>query len=192
MALQTREQHIKRERATSNICTAQAILAIMSGFWAAYHGPKGIYEIARHINILTGVLNQEAKALGFKQHNENFFDTLCFELPDKVGMSEIKKLALRNKINFRYIDDRLLGISIDEVTSLEDINVILRIFAEVKGKKYTFVCDPIECGKIQTFVPELFVKYLFPARKLYAYHSETEMMRFMKKLENRDLALTEQ
>lgn len=191
MALQTREQHIKRERATSNICTAQALLAIMSGFWAAYHGPKGIYEIARHINILTGVLNQEAKSLGFKQHNENFFDTLCFELPDKVEMNEIKKLALRNKMNFRYIDDRLLSISIDEVASLEDINVILRIFAEVNGKKYTsFVCDPVKCGKIQTFAPEFIRKSPYLQHESFnAYHSETEMMRFMKKLENRDLAL---
>lgn len=191
MALQTREQHIKRERATSNICTAQALLAIMSGFWAAYHGPKGIYEIARHINILTGVLDQEAKSLGFKQHNENFFDTLCFELPDKVEMSEIKKLALRNKMNFRYIDDRLLSISIDEVASLEDINVILRIFAEVNGKKYTsFVCDSVKCGKIQTFAPEFIRKSSYLQHESFnAYHSETEMMRFMKKLENRDLAL---
>ncbi|MGB4205324.1 MAG: aminomethyl-transferring glycine dehydrogenase [Bacteroidales bacterium] len=191
MALQTREQHIKRERATSNICTAQALLAIMSGFWAAYHGPKGIYEIARHINILTGVLNQEAKSLGFKQHNENFFDTLCFELPDKVEMSEIKKLALKNNMNFRYIDDRLLSISIDEVVALEDINVILRIFAEVNGKKYTsFVCDPVECGKIQTFAPEFIRKSSYLQHESFnAYHSETEMMRFMKKLENRDLAL---
>ncbi len=191
MALQTREQHIKRERATSNICTAQALLAIMSGMWAAYHGPEGVHEIARHINILTGVLNQEATALGLKQYNKHYFDTLCFGLPHSVAMRNIRKLAIENKMNFRYIDDNLLGISIDEVTTLSDINIILKIFATAIGKSYKpFVCDPVECRKIETFGSEFKRRSTYLQHEHFnSYHNETEMMRFMKKLENRDLAL---
>jgi glycine dehydrogenase len=191
MALQTREQHIKRERATSNICTAQALLAIMSGFWAAYHGPKGIQEIARHINILAGVLSKEAGSYGFKQLNQNFFDTLCFELPEGLEMDSLRDAALAKKMNFRYIDNRLLGISIDEITTLSDINAILEIFAKTAVRPYNaFVCDPVECRKIETFD----VSFRRTSRYLQhehfnTFHSETEMMRFMKKLENRDLAL---
>ncbi|MBE0662970.1 MAG: aminomethyl-transferring glycine dehydrogenase [Bacteroidales bacterium] len=191
MALQTREQHIKRERATSNICTAQALLAIMSGMWAAYHGPKGIMEIARHINILAGVLGNEAKQYGFKQLNQNFFDTLCFELPGGVSMEAIKKVALENKMNFRYIYQTMLVISIDEVTTLEDINKILEIFANAAAKPFTtFVCDPVECRKIETFGSEFKRTSQYLTHENFnSFHNETEMMRFMKKLENRDLAL---
>lgn len=191
MALQTREQHIKRERATSNICTAQALLAIMSGMWAAYHGPKGIREIARHINILAGVLSNEAKQYGFKQLNQNFFDTLCFELPGGVAIEAIKKTALENQMNFRYINEKMLGISIDEVTTLADINKILEIFANAAGKPFaSFVCDPVECQKISTFSEEFRRSSVYLTHDNFnSFHNETEMMRFMKKLENRDLAL---
>jgi len=191
MALQTREQHIKRERATSNICTAQALLAIMSGMWAAYHGPKGVYEIARHINILAGVLGSQAEKYGFRQLNMNFFDTLCFEIPANTSMESIRTLALKNTMNFRYINDCYLGISVDEVTTLKDINTILEIFATTSGKHYNeFVCDPAECSKIETFASEFkrTSKYLMH-ESFNAYHNETDMMRFMKKLENRDLAM---
>ena len=191
MALQTREQHIKRERATSNICTAQALLAIMSGFWAAYHGPKGVHEIARHINILAGVLSKEAAAYGFKQLNQNFFDTLCFELPEGVEMNALREAALANKMNFRYIDNSLFGISIDEVTTLSDINAILEIFAKTASGSFSvFVCDPVECRKIETFDASFRRTSQYLVHEHFnTYHSETEMMRFMKKLENRDLAL---
>jgi glycine dehydrogenase len=191
MALQTREQHIKRERATSNICTAQALLASMSAMYAAYHGPKGIHEIARHINILAGVLSNESSQYGFRQLNGHFFDTLCFEIPEGTTMDAIRKSALDAAMNFRYIDDRLLGISVDELTTLQDINKILEIFALAAGKPYTeFVCDPVECRQISTF-DDAFKrsgKYL-THESFNSYHNETEMMRFMKKLENRDLAL---
>jgi glycine dehydrogenase len=191
MALQTREQHIKRERATSNICTAQALLAIMSGMWAAYHGPDGIREIARHINILTGVLSNESAQYGFKQKNKNFFDTLYFEIPAGARMEMLRDVALARKMNFRYFDDRHFGISIDELTKLDDINEMLEIFAGVAGKPYSpFVCDPVECRKIETFGSAFKrnSKYL-THESFNTYHSETDMMRFMKKLENRDLAL---
>lgn len=191
MALQTREQHIKRERATSNICTAQALLAIMSGIWAAYHGPKGIHEIARHINILAGVLSNESSQYGFKQLNSNFFDTLCFKLPESLDMGNLRNSALDNKMNFRYINDSTFGISIDEITTLQDINKILEIFANVANKPYTaFVCDPVECRKIETFRSDFRRSSQYLTHESFnTYHSETEMMRFLKKLENRDLAL---
>lgn len=191
MALQTREQHIKRERATSNICTAQALLAIMSGIWAAYHGPDGVREIARHINILTGVLNQESGKFGFKQLNKQFFDTLCFEIPDHIQMSALRDLALSKEMNFRYLDEKMFCISVDEVTTLADINQILEIFAATAAKPYSvFVCDPVACRKIETFGSEFkrTSKYL-THENFNTYHSETDMMRFLKRLENRDLAL---
>jgi len=191
MALQTREQHIKRERATSNICTAQALLATMAGMYAAYHGPKGLKKIARHINILTGVLAQEIQKYGYKQLNKHFFDTLHVELPDNVFADTVHQIAVEKHMNFRRIDNKHLGISLDETTSLEDVNDILEIFAAAAGKAFNkFVCDPVECQKITTIPAALQRKsdYLTHAN-FNSYHSETEMMRYMKKLENRDLAL---
>lgn len=191
MALQTREQHIKRERATSNICTAQALLGIMAGFYGAYHGPEGIREIARHINILTGVLANEMAQYGYQQLNSAFFDTLNIQLPETTSCEKIQELALAREMNFRYIDAKHIGISIDETTSLDDINTILAILAEANGKTFTaFVCEPAVCQQIRTF-PEAFdrVSTYMQHPVFNSYHSETDMMRYMTKLENRDLAL---
>jgi glycine dehydrogenase len=191
MALQTREQHIKRERATSNICTAQALLAIMAGMYAAYHGPKGLREIARHINILTGVLSTEVQKLGYKQLNANFFDTLLISLPEDVKIDNIRKLALESQVNLNYIDQDKIGISLDETTSLEDVNLLLHIFASAAKKQFTeFVCNPEECSQIRTFAPSMQRQSEYLTAPVFnSYHSETEMMRYLKKLENRDLAL---
>jgi glycine dehydrogenase len=191
MALQTREQHIKREKATSNICTAQALLAIMAGMYAVYHGPAGLKKIARHINILAGVLSQEIKKYGYKQINDHFFDTLQIELPENVFAENIKQMAEAKDMNFRIINNKNIGISFDETTSLKDVNTILKVFAIANHKDFiNFVCEPLECEKITT-IPEKLTRtgeYLnFPV--FNSYHSETEMMRYMKKLENRDLAL---
>jgi len=191
MALQTREQHIKRERATSNICTAQALLAIMAGMYTAYHGPKGIREIARHINILTGVLSAEVQKYGYKQLNANFFDTLLISVPEGVNIDVLRKLAIESHVNFNYIVDDKIGISLDETTSLEDVNLVLHIFASAAKKQFIeFVCNPDECGLIRTFAPSMDRQTPYLTEPVFnSYHSETEMMRFLKKLENRDLAL---
>ena len=191
MALQTREQHIKRERATSNICTSQVLLAVMAGMYGVWHGPQGLRQIARHINILTGVLSQELTNYDYRELNSSFFDTLTVRLPEGVLTKSIKQAALKNKLNFRYIDSKTVGISIDETTSLEDINLILSIFANANHKPFTtFICDPKECEKIATFPDSLTRKSCFMQHKVFnSYHSETEMMRYIKKLEIKDLSL---
>ncbi len=191
MALQTREQHIKREKATSNICTSQVLLAVMAGMYTVYHGPKGLRQIARHINILTGVLAQEVKKYGYAQLNDFFFDTVRIQLPEGVAMEVIKKASLENKFNLRYIDERHVGVSIDETTSLSDINILVGIFAKANGKTYTeFVCNPQECELITTIPQQLTRTSGYLEHKVFnSYHSETEMMRYIKKLEIKDLAL---
>ncbi len=191
MALQTREQHIKRERATSNICTAQALLATMAGMYAVYHGPKGIKEIARHINILTAVLDKEIVKYGYKQNNEFYFDTLEILLPQNVDINKIKDKAIENKFNFRYINDKTIGVSIDETTSLADINSILEIFATANGKEFKeFVCNPDVCQQLVSIPKNLNRTSDYLTHSVFnSFHSETEMMRYIKRLEIKDLAL---
>jgi len=191
MALQTREQHIKREKATSNICTAQALLAIMAGMYAVYHGPKGIRKIARHINILTGVLSNEIAKYGFKVLNSYCFDTLSIEAPSVDILKTIHKEALNAEMNFRYINGTTFGISIDETTSLTDINTILEICALANNKAFkTFVCNPAECELITTIPASLQRKSPYLTHPVFSRnHSETEMMRYIKKLEEKDLSL---
>lgn len=191
MALQTREQHIKRERATSNICTAQALLAIMSGMYAVYHGPEGIKQIAERINILTGVLATEVLKYGYTQLNSTYFDTVRIQIPETVRMAEFRKLALENEVNFRYISERIIGISIDETTNLDDVNTLVNIFASAAKKQFNeYVCIPEECCRIKTIPEQFRRKSAYLQDKVFnSYHSETGMMRFLKKLEGKDLSL---
>lgn len=192
MALQTREQHIKRERATSNICTAQALLATMSAMYAVYHGPQGIRQIANRINILTSVLATEVVKYGYRQLNETYFDTVRIELPEQVKLAELRKLALENEVNFRYFSDRIIGISLNETTNLEDVNTLINIFASAARKTFTdYVCIPEECCRIQS-IPDAFKRQsAYMTDKIFnSYHSETAMMRYIKKLEDKDLSLT--
>jgi glycine dehydrogenase len=163
----------------------------MAGMYAAYHGPKGIRNIARHINILTGVLSTEVQKYGYKQLNANFFDTLLIVIPETVNIEILRKLALESHVNFNYIGVDQVGISLDETTSLEDVNLILHIFASAAKKQFVeFVCVPEECVLIRTFAPAMDRKSEYLTEPVFnSYHSETEMMRFLKKLENRDLAL---
>jgi len=192
MALQTREQHIKRDKATSNICTAQALLAIMASMYAVYHGPKGIKSIARNINILSAVLSKDVEKYGYKQLNKYFFDTLQIEIPSNVSIEEIKKNALAQKMNFRYIDSSIIGISIDETTALKDVNTMLEIFAKANNKNFdAFVCDSNVCSKLNTIPSELERQSAYLKQKVFnTYFSETAMMRYIKELEIKDLALT--
>jgi len=191
MALQTREQHIKREKATSNICTSQVLLAVMAGMYAVYHGPAGLRQIARHINILTGVLSQEIKKYGYEQLNDSFFDTVLIKLPAGVSADSIRKAALENEMNLRYIDSCHIGVSIDETTALSDINTLVGILAGANRKTYTeFICNPAECELITTIPQQLTRTSGYLTHPVFnSYHSETEMMRYIKRLEIKDLAL---
>lgn len=188
MALQTREQHIKRERATSNICTAQALLATMSGMYAQYHGPEGLRNIARHIHRSACTLNHSLKELGFRQLNTIFFDTLKIELPENITCEKILNIALRKGINFFYPADGSVVISTDEITSIDEINIISAIFAEASGKNPVVVKELCNCSiSDDKFIRKSdFLKQLAFNR----YHSETEMMRYIKMLERRDISLT--
>ncbi|MCQ2313743.1 MAG: aminomethyl-transferring glycine dehydrogenase [Bacteroidales bacterium] len=191
LALQTREQHIKREKATSNICTAQALLAIMSGFYAIYHGPDGIREIATNIHKMTCVLNREMQQYGVKQLNDNFFDTLYLELPEGFCTCKVNEKMLEHKINVRIIDKQHFGISLDETTSLADVNELVAVVCEVLGKKHVdFECNPKICSTLCGIQEGMQRKSAYlQAPLFFKYRSETDMMRYMKKLEDRDLSL---
>ena len=188
MALQTREQHIRRDKATSNICTAQALLAIMAGMYAVYHGPKGIKLIAERIHGLTVLLASSLKELGYEQQNQVYFDTLKFDLGELAG--PIHSEALNNQSNFHY-NGSGITISLDETTSPEDVKTIVRLFAKVRGKTLSDAHFEDLKGDIQTVIPEDLQRtspYL--THSLFnSYHSEHEMLRYIKSLEAKDLSL---
>ncbi|MBN1987254.1 MAG: glycine dehydrogenase (aminomethyl-transferring), partial [Prolixibacteraceae bacterium] len=188
MALQTREQHIKREKATSNICTAQALLATMAGFFGVYHGPEGIKNIAGRVHNIAAFLSEEIEKLGYKQLNRNYFDTIRFALPKHVKHEDIEWLSLELEMNFRYFENGEVGISIDETTNREDINWILEVFAKAANKRWPVIHEypgnyPIDKRFARTsafMTQEVFNKY----------RSETEMVRYIKRLEHKDISLT--
>ena len=188
MALQTREQHIKRERATSNICTAQALLATMSGMYAQYHGPEGLKRIATHIHKSACTINYNLKQLGFRQVNSMFFDTLKIELPSGITADDVRKIALEAQINFFYPDSNSVNISTDEITTIGEIDAIVAVFAKASGKEHKKIyshcnCEILEAKAIRqsSFLQE---------GTFNRYHSETEMMRYIKMLERKDFSLT--
>lgn len=187
MALQTREQHIKREKATSNICTAQALLATMAGMYVVYHGPNGIRQIACDIHCKTRELNTQITQLGYKQANKIFFDTLYIETPDGITTSDIRKQAEAKEINFNYISDKIFTISLNETTSLDDLNDIIGILAQ-SAKKQHQTLKTVECSPL--FTSDMMRNDNYLKHDIFnSYHSETEMMRYIKKLERRDIAL---
>ncbi len=179
LTLQTREQHIRREKATSNICTAQVLLAIISGMYALFHGPKRLKEIAAKIHNQTKNLAEKIESYGHfvKTDNNSFFDTICIEIKD-ISVDELRKRAIDKKYNFMYHDNGMIGISLDEKTDLKEINEISNIFKTNNNSKSKYqVFDPNRTGKI--------LKHSI----FNSIHSETEMLRYINKLEKRDLSL---
>ncbi|WBL26155.1 aminomethyl-transferring glycine dehydrogenase [Zunongwangia sp. HGR-M22] len=183
MALQTREQHIKRDRATSNICTAQVLLAVMAGMYAVYHGPKGLQYIADTVHYSTTNLASELEKLGYEQVNSAYFDTLQI----KADAEKIKAAAEAKEYNFYYPNAETVVISLNETTTTEDVNAIVSIFAEVASKKTEELSELKEITAIPESVSR---KTDFLTHEVFnAYHSETELMRYIKKLERKDLSL---
>lgn len=190
MALQTREQHIRREKATSNICTSQVLLAIMAGMYAVYHGPKGLKAIAERINGLTSVLEEGLKDLGFKQTNSAYFDTLRIAV-ERKKQTEIKKLALKAEINFNYIGKDSIGISLDETVEIEDVEKILEIFSKVSGQAGTASMESLITSGNGSIPQALKRTSPYLLEKVFnVYHAEHEMLRYIKALEKKDLSLT--
>lgn len=189
LALQTREQHIKREKATSNICTAQALLATMAGFYAVYHGAEGLKDIAGRIHATAGFVAQEIEKLGYRQLNRDFFDTLRFELPANVSIQALREIALECKVNLRYFDNGLVGLSIDETTQPTDVGVLLYIFSGAAGKEYMLK----EAIPAKRYFDEKFARTSsFLQQEVFKkYHTETELMRYITRLGRKDVSLAQ-
>jgi glycine dehydrogenase len=186
MALQTREQHIRRDKATSNICTAQALLANMAGMYAVYHGPEGLKNIATRIHVAAEIVSLGLETLGFEQENKYYFDTLRIK---NANAKKIREVAESKKINFRYFKNGDVGISVNETTDFEKMSHILSVFEEVSAK--TIELDSL-LEKVEGKIPENIkrnTEYL-TSDVFNKYHSETDMMRYLKYLENKDLSLT--
>jgi glycine dehydrogenase len=188
MALQTREQHIRREKATSNICTSQALLANMAGMYAVYHGPAGLTRIARRVHALACALERALSTLGLTQVNAAFFDTLKIRVPDGgEGVRRVRDAALEGRANFRYFADGHVGVALDETTSKEDIQTIVDIFARAVGKPSV----PIESDPPAGRLPAPVERHSpFLTHSVFnLHHSEIEMMRYLRNLERRDIGL---
>lgn len=183
MALQTREQHIKREKATSNICTAQVLLAVMAGMYAVYHGPKRLQYIADKVHASATTTADALNKLGVYQLNTSFFDTILV----KADANKVRNVAEKHEVNFYYVNTDTISISFNETTSLKDINEIVSIFAEALGKE-SFAIS--ELSK-ETSIPEALIrKSSFLQHEVFNnHHSESQLMRYIKKLERKDLSL---
>ena len=195
MALATREQHIRREKATSNICTAQALLANMAAMYAVYHGPAGLKAIAARIHAMTRILaDMLGMLLSVRQQNSRAFDTLCFDIPR--DLERLRSEATNRGLNFRYIDDRTVGISLNETTTLDDLADIFLAFGKWADKLLSFSKTEGEAllGGVdpETVVswPELRRTSAFLTHPVFnAHHSETQMMRYIRALERKDIGL---
>lgn len=183
MALQTREQHIKRDKATSNICTAQVLLAVMASMYAVYHGPKGLKFIANKVHHSATTLAKIVTQLGYQQVNSSYFDTLQI----KTDSKRLKKVAKEKKVNFFYPDKETVTIALNETTSVRDLNYIISIFAEAAQKEtivISSISEDISISKETQRETEFLTLDVFNR-----YHSETELMRYIKSLERKDLSL---
>ena len=183
MALQTREQHIKRDKATSNICTAQVLLAVMAGMYAVYHGPKGLQYIANKVHNATCGLDSTLQKLGYTQQNSAYFDTLQI----KANANKVKDIAETKGVNFYYPDADTVTISLNETTTLSDVNTIILIFAELAGKTADKLTAIAKANNILSSVSR---NTEFLENEVFnTYHSETDLMRYIKSLERKDLSL---
>jgi len=183
MALQTREQHIKRDKATSNICTAQVLLSVMAGMYAVYHGPKGLQYIANKVHASAATLVNTLEKLGLHQNNTAFFDTIVI----KAEALKIRAIAEQNEVNFFYVDDQTISISLNETTSIADLNKIVRIFAEATGKTTPSI---EKLSDVNHFPAQLNRTSAFLEYDVFnKFHSETALMRYIKMLERKDLSL---
>jgi len=183
MALGTREQHIKREKATSNICTAQVLLAVMAGMYAVFHGPKGLKYIANKVHASAVTLSDALNKLGVYNINTSFFDTIAV----KADASKVKTIAEKHEVNFFYIDGETISISVNETTSISDLNQIIAIFAEATGKENFKVS---ELSSTNNFPSSLERTSTFLTHDVFnSHHSESQLMRYIKKLERKDLSL---
>ncbi len=186
MALQTREQHIKREKATSNICTAQVLLAVMAGMYGVYHGAKGIIHIAKRIHNKANALASAIKDIGFDQVNEQYFDTLLIDL-DTISSDVVNEIALAAHINFLYVDEHTISISLNETTTQQDLNDILIVLAAAKNCEAPRIIDVYDSCTISESLQR---STDFLTHEVFnSFHSETEMMRYIKRLERKDLSL---
>ena len=183
MALQTREQHIKRDKATSNICTAQVLLAVMAGMYGVYHGPEGLKNIANKVHNTAATVADALEKLGLYQANESYFDTIQI----KADAAKVAAAAQEMEINFHYPDAETVAISIHEATNLNDVNDIVSAFAKAYSKETIVVTAIAEGNAIPASVARKTSFLQLPV--FNSYHSETELMRYIKKLERKDLSL---
>lgn len=188
LALQTREQHIKRERATSNICTAQALLASMAGMYAVYHGPDGLRDIAGRIHTYARLLAGSLEEMGYTQSNEHYFDTLHISGIDPHEWEALRSIADECSVNLRYFSDHSVGISLDETTLLTDVSTLQYIFAEAKG-----ITDFAPITEPESWIPitEGYRRTsdFLSHEVFHKYHTETELMRYIKRLDRKDISL---
>lgn len=191
LALQTREQHIKREKATSNICTAEALSAMMAGFYAVYHGAEGIREIAEKIHSKATYLNEMLQAYGYQQLNASFFDTLKIMLPEGVTQDKVREIAESKEINLYYGEDGTVSLSINETTDIDDMNLLIELFAEASGNVAQYEESEDAFEGLWTLEESQVRDVDYLQEEIFKlYHTETEMMRYIKRLERKDISLT--